>query len=112
MPRLENVFDNASCSADRMWTAKRELSMKAGSAAEVLAKLHSTMGGSSDTELKLLAVRPTSLPSASSVVTMVTPVANEPRALRKPRESRFASLAALLVVVVMPMSPAPRGDYN
>jgi hypothetical protein len=39
------------------------------------------MGGSSETELKLLAVRPTSSPSAPRVVTTVTPVANEPRAL-------------------------------
>src|SRR4051812_25693069 len=49
---------------------------------EVLARLHSTMGGLSDTELKLLAVRPTSLPSTPLVVTIVTPVAKDPSAFR------------------------------
>ena len=41
------------------------------------------MGGSSDTELKLLAVSPTGLPSAARVVITVTPVAKLPSAARK-----------------------------
>jgi len=36
--------------------------------------LHNTIGGSSETELKLFAVTPTSRPASSTVVTMVTPV--------------------------------------
>jgi hypothetical protein len=52
-----------------------------------LARLHNTIGGSSETELKLLAVRPTSMPSAERVDTTVTPVANAPSALRKERIS-------------------------
>src|SRR5215467_2693515 len=58
---------------------------------EVLARLHSTIGGSRDTELKLFAVRPTSLPSTPRVVTMVTPVANAPRAMRSAWGSVFES---------------------
>ena len=55
--------------------------MNAANDAEDLLRLHSTMGGSSDTELKLLAVTPTSR-SLPRAVTMVTPVAKEPSALR------------------------------
>jgi hypothetical protein len=54
------------------------------------AKLHSTKGGSSDTELKELTVNPTGVPSAAVVVTMVTPVANIPKALRNSREVNAA----------------------
>jgi hypothetical protein len=46
------------------------------------------MGGSSETELKLLAVRPTSPASSERVVTMVTPVVKLPKALRRARGSR------------------------
>ena len=42
------------------------------------------MGGSSDAELKLLAVRPIRSPFSALVVTTVTPVANCPSAARKP----------------------------
>ena len=45
-------------------------------------RLHNTKGGDSDTELNELAVKPTRVPSGSSAVTMVTPVANMPRAVR------------------------------
>jgi hypothetical protein len=47
------------------------------------ARLHSTIGGVSDTELKLLAVMPTGEPSPARAVTIVTPVANMPSAWRK-----------------------------
>lgn len=57
--------------------------MNAGMLPEVFARLHNTMGGSSETELRLLALSPTSPSSLSCVVTMVTPVAKEPSALRK-----------------------------
>jgi hypothetical protein len=49
---------------------------------ELLARLQSTIGGSRETELKLLAVSPTSTPDWVRVVTIVTPVANAPSALR------------------------------
>jgi hypothetical protein len=45
-------------------------------------KLHSTKGGVSETELKELAVNPTNCPDAVRAVTMVTPVANMPKAAR------------------------------
>jgi hypothetical protein len=45
-------------------------------------RLHNTKGGSSDTELKELAVNPTSAPLGARAVTMVTPVANMPKAVR------------------------------
>src|SRR3954462_6076527 len=51
------------------------------------ARLHSTSGGSSDTELKELAVSPKKRPSSSRVVMTVTPVANWARASRKWRLS-------------------------
>ena len=58
---------------------------------EVLEKtsprLHNTSGGLSDTEAKELQVTPYGLPSAAIAVTMVTPVAKVPSALRKSRGS-------------------------
>jgi hypothetical protein len=45
-------------------------------------RLHSTKGGDSETELNELAVSPTNEPSAARAVTMVTPVANMPKACR------------------------------
>ena len=42
----------------------------------------STSGGSSDTELKLLAVTPMGSPVSDIVVTIVTPVAKVPKAAR------------------------------
>ena len=50
-------------------------------------RLHSTSGGFSDTESKVLQVSPSGVPSAAIAVTMVTPVANAPSALRKSRGS-------------------------
>ena len=44
------------------------------------AKLQSTRGGEIDTELKEFAVSPTREPLAVRAVTIVTPVANMPRA--------------------------------
>jgi hypothetical protein len=44
--------------------------------------LHKIKGGSIDTELKLLTVAPTGLPSLSKQVMTVTPVAKDPSALR------------------------------
>jgi hypothetical protein len=44
-------------------------------------------GGSSDTEVKELAVSPTLRPSAQTVVTTVTPVVKHPKASRNARAS-------------------------
>src|SRR6218665_3088592 len=57
------------------------------------ARLHSTSGGSSDTELKELAVSPTNLTAALRAVTMVTPVANMPRASRNSRGEKLGGRA-------------------
>src|SRR6218665_3693645 len=57
------------------------------------ARLHSTSGGSSDTELKELAVSPTHLPPALRAVTLVTPVANMPRASRNSRGEKLGGWA-------------------
>ena len=57
------------------------------------ARLHSTSGGSSETELKELAVRPRKLPSASRVVMTVTPVANCDSAWRNCAESKSRASA-------------------
>lgn len=46
------------------------------------ARLQSTSGGVSETELNELAVSPTNFPWASRAVTTVTPVANMPKASR------------------------------
>jgi hypothetical protein len=50
-------------------------------------RLHSTSGGSSDTEAKELMVTPTGTPSALRAVTTATPVANSPSASRRERLS-------------------------
>src|SRR3954449_1650978 len=54
---------------------------------ENMPRLHNTSGGFSHTEAKELQVTPYGFPSAAIAVTMVTPVANVPNALRKSRGS-------------------------
>src|SRR4051812_41857712 len=54
---------------------------------ENMPRLHNTSGGFSDTEANELHVTPYGVPSAAIAVTMVTPVANVPKALRKSRGS-------------------------
>ncbi len=68
---------------------------------EVLARLHSTIGGLSDTELKLFAVSPTSRPSAARVVTIVTPVAKAPSALRRARGSSVGSGCTIDLLAIL-----------
>jgi hypothetical protein len=60
-----------------------------------LAKLHSTSGGVSETELKELAVSPTSCPDAVRAVTMVTPVANMLSAARNSALEKLGAAGAL-----------------
>ena len=59
--------------------------------------LHSTSGGFSDTELKLLTVMPSGVPSGARVVMMVTPVAKLPSALRKSIGSKATPLLLMSV---------------
>src|SRR5436305_11599256 len=54
---------------------------------ENIPRLHSTSGGFNDTDAKELQVTPYGFPSAAIAVTMVTPVAKVPSALRKSRGS-------------------------
>ena len=60
------------------------------------ARLHSTRGGSSDTELKELAVNPTGSPVALRAVTMVTPVANIPSAALNSDREKLGACALRL----------------
>ncbi len=57
------------------------------------AKLHNTSGGESETELKELAVSPTIAPCLERAVTIVTPVANIPRAERNSAEEKLGDAA-------------------
>ncbi len=58
------------------------------------ARLHSTSGGDSDTELNEFAVRPMSAPSGARAVTMVTPVANMPSEARNSCAEKSGGRAA------------------
>jgi hypothetical protein len=64
-------------------------------AAGVLGQAPQNHGGSSETELKLLAVIPTGSPFSARVVTMVTPVPNMPRARRKSLGSKVAAVLCM-----------------
>lgn len=57
-PARAKRLDRASCSLERMCTFQVAALWNTGRLRAFLARLHSTMGGSSDTELKLLAVIP------------------------------------------------------
>src|SRR5689334_12235261 len=75
-------------------------------------RLHSTSGGSSETELKELAVKPRKLPSARRVVMTVTPVANWDRAWRKCAESKPRPVERgelVFICAIMPSTAPPPG---
>src|SRR5271156_5653185 len=91
-----------------MCTAKWRAARKAPILAEVRARLQSTMGGDSDTELKLFAVTPTGLPAASVVVTIVTPVVTAPSACRKRFESKLCCMHRLLRYDLRIIADEPR----
>src|SRR5260221_12139471 len=65
------------CPAARTLTAKRRRLRITSQLDTDLATQIDTSGGASDTEMKALAVKPRGVPSASDVVTIVTPVGNE-----------------------------------
>src|SRR5580658_1782784 len=81
----------AKCSASsswwcsRMWTAKGAAGTNAGRPLLPFDRHHKSSGGSSDTEVKELAVTPTGSPSGRTPVITVTPVANSPKASRSSR---------------------------
>jgi len=75
--------DNSTCSSASTLMTKRPVASKAARLGEARRRLHSTMGGCNETELKELAVTPTGEPWASNVLTMVTPVPNRPSARRR-----------------------------
>jgi len=70
---------------DRMFTTKFEASAKVSQECAVLARQTKRSGGSSDTEVKLLAVKPRGVPSGWTVVMTVPPVAKVPKAVRRAR---------------------------
>src|SRR5204863_7614778 len=82
-PGLAKWVESAASPAASTLMAKYSASRNTGAQFAVRARLQSTIGGSSDTELKELTVRPAGWPSAPSVVTRQTPVGNVPSAARK-----------------------------
>src|SRR5579863_5190434 len=85
-----------------MLTTKWLPSWKAGRLCAKSELLHSTRGGSSDTELNEFAVMPCSLPPRSRVVMIVTPVAKEPSALRSSRELKPSAAVLCTVALWLP----------
>ncbi|MNJ57215.1 hypothetical protein D3C77_527970 [compost metagenome] len=73
--------DMAWSSTGSIWTANRSAPAKASWRSDFTSRHHSTSGGSSDTEVKLLTVMPSG-PSAVWAVTTQTPVAKPPSARR------------------------------
>src|SRR5688572_28428521 len=76
--------------------AKTGLSRNAARDLLAVRKLHSTKGGSSDTELNELHVNPTGWPCASRVVMMATPVGKQPSARRNSRLSNTGAVVSLI----------------
>src|SRR5207249_2560075 len=74
-------------SAESTFTAKYSASRNTGALEAARERLHSTIGGSSDTEVNELIVMPSGLPPGPIVVTRHTPVGKQPSALRKSRRS-------------------------
>jgi hypothetical protein len=75
--------DSPTWASDSTLIAKWLAARKADSAGLAERSDHSTSGGSSESELKELAVRPTARPSASRQVAIVTPVVKRPSVLRR-----------------------------
>src|SRR5215217_1296975 len=85
-----NCRATASWSTCSTLTTKRPLSTRAGRQEALRPIETSASGGSSETEVKLLAVNPTGV-SPCSVVTTVTPVVKQPKASRSARASAAGS---------------------
>src|SRR3954451_24790764 len=84
---------SAACDAKRVARSPRPAAKKfttndldskmAGTVPDRLSRQKSKSGGSSDTAQTALLVRPRGVPSAAKVVTIVTPVGNDPTTARK-----------------------------
>ena len=77
-PRAAKRFETSAASAWRMLTANRPAAVNDGRVWLVSATLTSNSGGSAGTLQTAVEVKPTGQPSASTVVTTVTPLGNEP----------------------------------
>src|SRR5687768_16498560 len=84
---LEKRIEAGCCSFWSTLTAKWLAEVSAPALAAILWTQTSSNGGSSETEVKLLAVIPNGRWSASKQVTTVTPVAKQPSASRSVRGS-------------------------
>jgi hypothetical protein len=69
----------STCSTDSTLTEKKRWPLNTSRLEAEVARLHKISGGSSDSELKLLAVSPTKRPSGARVAMIVTPVAKRLR---------------------------------
>src|SRR6266516_5065709 len=87
-------YDIRSWSSARTLKAKPQPAWKAPRLGARRCRQTSTSGGSSDTEVNELAVKPRSSPSGSRVVTTVTPVVNEPAARLKSSTLIWAAASA------------------
>src|SRR3954454_8408278 len=85
--RVAKRIEAGCCPVWRTLTANWVASISAAALAAGLARHTSSSGGSSDTEVKLLTVKPAGDPSGVRQVTTVTPVAKQPSAARKVRGS-------------------------
>src|SRR4051812_38563913 len=76
--REANLLDTSPRPSARKFTTKALVSCREARVFDRLSTQTSSSGGSADTELKALLVRPFGTPSESTVVTTVTPVGKEP----------------------------------
>src|SRR3546814_7687677 len=102
MLELAKRADSSRWSSANTLMAKWLAARKAGRDLLARRKLHSTRGGSSDTELNELQVRPTGWPSAPQVVMMATPVGNVPSARRNSMGSKAARAWVSAVIEYLP----------
>src|SRR5690348_567504 len=86
-PLRDSRCERCCAAPSSTFTQKWSAAMNTGKRSDALSRLHSTIGGSSETEAKELTVTPTFSPSEPCAVTTHTPVAKWPKALRKARES-------------------------
>ncbi|MNY58841.1 hypothetical protein D3C86_1952270 [compost metagenome] len=101
------VLERSFWLSDRILTAKFLVPVIVAKLRELRARQISSNGGSSETEVKELAVKPMGFPASSRVVTIVTPVTKAPNASRKARGSRVAT-----VIAAPPLKPAIRPSLH
>src|SRR5215475_7686333 len=89
-----NRLEIGRCCSLRMLIAKCAVHAKSGKLPALRAMQTSTSGGSSETEVKELAVKPRGRLSSSMAVTTVTPVTKQPKARRSSSGSSTMDLSA------------------